>query len=249
MSSDAPPPPVATEAPGPPLPAPPILSAGERRVLAVLIEKAKTTPDAYPMSVNSLVTACNQKTNRDPLTSYTDLEAEEYLTSVQRKGLVIKTITGTGRVTRWRHELYSGWQVNKMELAVLGELLLRGPQTEGELRARASRMEPIDDLDALRPVLQTLAQRRFVIYLTPPGRRGTTLTHAMYEPAEVEALKSRYATAALDEDEATTRAPTPSAQAQHEVEATRVALAELQAAVAELTVRVARLEEKSGGQA
>src|ERR1043166_7360622 len=74
------------------LPQPPVLTTGERRVLGVLVEKAKTTPDAYPMSLNSIVTACNQKTNRDPVTSYSDVEVEDYLTNLQRKGLVIKTI-------------------------------------------------------------------------------------------------------------------------------------------------------------
>ena len=121
----------------------PVLSALERRVLGVLVEKAKTTPDIYPLSLNSLVTGCNQKSNRDPVMNLSDLEVEEALTRAQKKGLVVK-ITG-GRVERWRHIVYEAWRVEKVELAVLAELLLRGPQSEGELRARASRMEPIDD--------------------------------------------------------------------------------------------------------
>src|SRR5262245_53697062 len=168
-------------------PAWPVLSLTERRVLGVLVEKAKTTPDAYPMSVNALVTGCNQKSNRDPLMELTDLEVEEVLAGLQKQGLAIK-ITG-GRVVRWRHSLYEAWKVDKVEIAVLAELLLRGPQTEGELRGRASRMEAIDDLDALRPVLRTLAERKLVVYLTPEGRRGTVLTHGFHAPEELERLR------------------------------------------------------------
>src|SRR5438045_459104 len=149
----------------------PVLSLHERRVLGVMVEKAKTTPDAYPLSLNALVTGCNQKSNREPVLNLEDYEVEQALAEAQQKGLAVKVIGG--RVERWRHALYDGWHVNKVELAVLGELLLRGPQTEGELRARASRMEPVDDLEALRLVLHSLAERRLVVYLTPEGRRGT----------------------------------------------------------------------------
>src|SRR5438132_8056670 len=167
----------------------PVLSVDERRVLGVLVEKAKTTPDVYPLSLNSLVTGCNQKSNRDPLLNLSYLEVEEALSSAQKKGLVVK-ITG-GRVERWRHILYEAWRVDKVALAVLAELLLRGPQTEGELRARASRMEPIADLDALRSVLQHLTVRRLVVYLTPEGRRGTVVTHGFHEPDELERLRAK----------------------------------------------------------
>src|SRR5213080_2922164 len=85
----------------------PVLDAKERRVLGVLVEKAKTTPDTYPMSVNALVTGCNQKSNRDPALNLSEPEVEEALVSVQQKGLAIK-ITG-GRVVRWRHNLYEAW--------------------------------------------------------------------------------------------------------------------------------------------
>jgi uncharacterized protein YceH (UPF0502 family) len=169
----------------------PVLDMRERRVLGVLIEKAKTTPDAYPLSVNALVTGSNQKSNRDPLLNLTDLEVEEALVRCQKKGLAIK-ITG-GRVVRWKHNLYDAWHVEKVELAVLGELLLRGPQTEGELRSRASRMEPIDDLDALRNALRPLVERKLVVYLTPEERRGAMLTHGFHDPHELERLRSRVA--------------------------------------------------------
>ena len=167
----------------------PVLDGQERRVLGVLVEKAKTTPDAYPMSVNALVAGCNQKSNRDPILYLTDLEVEDALARCQKKGLAIK-ITG-GRVIRWRHNLYEAWHVDKVDLAVLAELLLRGPQTEGELRGRASRMEPIDDLDALRTVLRPLVERNLVVYLTPEDRRGALLTHGFHDPRELAGLRAR----------------------------------------------------------
>jgi len=167
----------------------PVLNLYERRVLGVLVEKAKTTADAYPLSVNALVTGSNQKSNREPLLDLSESDVEEALVRVQQKGLAIK-ITG-GRVVRWRHHLYEAWNVNKVELAVLGELLLRGPQTEGELRGRASRMESIEDIDALRAVLRPLAERRLVVYLTPEGRRGTALTHGFHDAREMEGLRAR----------------------------------------------------------
>jgi uncharacterized protein YceH (UPF0502 family) len=166
----------------------PVLDVQERRVLGVLVEKAKTTPDTYPLSLNALTTGCNQKSNREPILNLSDEEAEEALTRCQKKGLTTK-ITG-GRVVRWRHNLYDVWHVNKVDLAVLSELLLRGPQTEGELRGRASRMEPLDDLDALRNVLRPLVERKLVVYLTPEERRGALLTHGFHDPRELEKLRA-----------------------------------------------------------
>src|SRR2546421_479771 len=93
----------------------PALSQNERRVLGVLIEKAKTTPDAYPMSINSLVTGSNQKSNRDPLLQLNDGHIEEALENLQKRLYVIR-ITGGSRVERWRHNLYEAWKVDKVEL-------------------------------------------------------------------------------------------------------------------------------------
>src|SRR5271156_992222 len=100
----------------------PVLDVNERRVLGVLIEKAKTTPDAYPMSVNALVIGSNQKSNRDPILSLSDLVVEEALARCQKKGLAIR-LTGGGRVERWKHNLYEAWTADKVELAILAELL------------------------------------------------------------------------------------------------------------------------------
>lgn len=177
----------------------PALGIHERRVLGVLVEKMKTTPDAYPMSINGLVTGCNQKSNRDPILDMTDVDVEDALALAQKKTWAIKVVGG--RVIRWKHNLYESWKVDKVELALLAELLLRGPQTEGELRGRASRMDPVDDLDGLRARLRPLAERRLVVYLTPEGRRGTVLTHGFHAREELERLRSRWAGVSLDGDE------------------------------------------------
>ena len=145
----------------------PVLDANERRVLGVLVEKAKTTPDAYPMSLNALVAGCNQKSNREPVLSLEDVDVEDTLGRLQKKGLVVRVTSTTGRVDKWKHLLYDAWHLDRIDLAILAELLLRGPQTEGELRTRASRMDPFEDLDALRKALGPLAQRGLVLYLTP----------------------------------------------------------------------------------
>jgi len=163
----------------------------DRRVLGGLVEKAKTTPNAYPMSVNAIVSAANQKSNRFPITELKPEDVEESLERLREMGAV-GMIEGYGRVTKYRHYLYDWLGVEKVELAVMAELLLRGAQTEGELRARAARMEPIADLAALRPVLASLKAKGLVIPLTPEGR-GHVVTHALYKPRELESLKAQFA--------------------------------------------------------
>src|SRR6478735_2016610 len=138
------------------------LSPRERRVLGVLVEKAKTTPEYYPLTIAALVTGCNQKSNRDPVTNYDADDVEEVLHDLRHKGAAVMVEAG-GRVVRWKHTLYDWLKVSKNELAVIAELLLRGPQTEGDLRARASRMEPLPDLPALQAVLEALTARGLVV--------------------------------------------------------------------------------------
>src|SRR5574340_666923 len=167
------------------------LVAIDRRVAGVLVEKAKTTPDAYPLSLNALVTGCNQKSNRHPLMELEPEDVEESLDRLRGMGAVV-IVQGSGRVSRYRHLLYEWLGVEKVELSVMTELLLRGAQTEGELRSRASRMDPIADLAALRAILNSLTAKRLVVALTPEGR-GHVITHALYEPWELEKLRKQYA--------------------------------------------------------
>jgi len=223
----------------------------ERRVLGVLVEKQKTskTADSYPLSLNALTTGCNQKSNRDPLLDLTDDEVEEVLSALQKKGLVMR-MTG-GRVDRFRHLLYEAWTSNGPQLAVLAELLLRGPQTKGELRGRAGRMDPIDTLDVLDEVLRPLAERRLVVYLGPPDRRGTTLSHGFHAPDELARLKTHAANSPADADPVPTRpgaaaAPDALADLDRRLTAAVDEIGRLKGAVAALEGRVAELHQQLG---
>ncbi|MBI3407737.1 MAG: DUF480 domain-containing protein [Planctomycetes bacterium] len=213
----------------------PKLTSTQRRVLGVLVEKAKTTPDIYPLSVNAVVSGSNQKSNRDPILSLVDDDVERTLEELQPMGLVTR-IQG-GRVERWRHNLYEVWQVDKVELAILAELLLRGAQTEGELRGRASRMEPIDDLETLRARLKPMAERRLVIFLGPEGRRGSLITHGFHSPQELES-----ASATRPREEAVN----PAMHGAGSTSNLEARFAALEAEVAALKSRLGSLEEKLG---
>jgi uncharacterized protein YceH (UPF0502 family) len=163
------------------------IEAIERRVLGVLIEKAKTTPENYPLSLNALRAGCNQKSNRSPLMQLEEPQVEEALETLRKLGAAMQ-VQGGGRVDRYRHLAYEWLGVEKVELAVMAELLLRGAQTVGELRGRAARMEPIKDLGELTPTLDALAAKGLVVYLTPPGR-GSVVTHALYLDREMEKVR------------------------------------------------------------
>ena len=138
------------------------LDAAERRVLGTLIEKGKTTPDQYPLSLNALVNGCNQKSNRDPVTSLDEEQVTRALAGLRQCGAIAE-VYGNGKIARYRHLAYEWLGASKEELAILGELLLRGAQTEGDLRGRASRMDEIPDLDVLRRHLDRLAERGLVV--------------------------------------------------------------------------------------
>ncbi len=169
----------------------------ERRVFGVLVEKAKTTPDAYPMTLNGLTTGCNQKSNRDPLMNLEPDQVENALEKLRHLQAVIE-VSGGGRVPKYRHLMYEWMGVDKVEAAVMTELLLRGTQSVGELRGRAARMEPIADVGALQPVLQALIDRKLVLSLTPAGR-GQIVTHGLYLPEEMDKVRqsaNAYAVAA-----------------------------------------------------
>jgi uncharacterized protein YceH (UPF0502 family) len=162
----------------------------ERRVVGVLAEKAKTTPDVYPLSLNAIVTGSNQKSNRFPQMTLDEDQAQQALDGLRRAGAVT-LVQGDSRVERFRHLLYDWLGVDKAELAVMTELLLRGAQTVGELRGRAARMEPFHDLGALMPVVDSLVKKNLVLYLSPPGR-GAVVTHNLYQPQELAKVKSEH---------------------------------------------------------
>src|SRR4029078_5468653 len=127
------------------------LNSRQRRVLGVLVEKAKTVPESYPMTVNGIVSGSNQKSNREPQMELTQEDVEQLLEELRGLGAVTE-VQGSGRVLKYRHHAYEWLGVTAVELAVMTELLLRGEQTLGDLRARAARMEPIADQGALKAV-------------------------------------------------------------------------------------------------
>jgi uncharacterized protein YceH (UPF0502 family) len=157
----------------------PPLSATEVRVLGCLIEKELATPEYYPLTVNSLTMACNQKSNRDPLMNLDETEVVSTLDSLKMKHLAIKS-ADSGRVPKYRHILAERLKLEPEELAILCELLVRGPQTVGELRTRAERMRSMPDIAAVENALAELADREqpLVVKLPrQPGRKEGRYAH------------------------------------------------------------------------
>ena len=151
------------------------LTPDESRVLGVLIEKATTTPEQYPLSLNAVVNGANQKSNRDPVVSMTEDQCYAALESLREKGLVMRVDQSGSRVSKYRHTASETLHARAGELAILAELLLRGPQTLGELRGRASRMSAMDSLDVVKDLLGALNERPepFVKEIPPsPGSRA-----------------------------------------------------------------------------
>lgn len=151
------------------------LSPAESRVLGVLIEKALTTPDQYPLTLNAVVNGANQKNNRDPVLAMTDTEAFDALEGLRGKGLATRVDSVGSRTNRYKQTAQDALRVRTGELVVLAELLLRGPQTLGELRGRASRMHPLESLDVVKEMLRALSDRPepLVRELPPtPGSRA-----------------------------------------------------------------------------
>jgi len=215
------------------------LSPEQRRVLGVLIEKAKTTPAAYPMTINAIVLGCNQKNNREPLMTVNDVEVERVLEELRVLGAVTEAHEST-RSAKFRHRGYEWLGVERAELAVMAELLLRGAQTLGELRSRAARMEPIADLPALKPIVDALVKRRLMIELTAPGR-GQIVSHNLHAEPELAALRARLAGHPPPAASFHERAPAPATATPG---GTEDAFAGLRSEIAELRAEVARLRER-----
>ena len=167
------------------------LTVNQRRVIGVLVEKSKTTPDVYPMTLNSIRNACNQKSNRSPVMDLSEERVEDTLYELRELGAAIE-VHSNGRVAKFKHELYEWLAVDKAELAVMTELLLRGEQTLGDLRARSARMESsLKGIGDLVPVVNQLISKGLIIELTPKGR-GQMITHNLYLDEEVDRFRQSY---------------------------------------------------------
>jgi len=210
----------------------------ERRILGVLIEKGLTHPKSYPLSMSALLSGCNQRSNRDPVSQYDETLLEDALARLQARQFVTMFYPGEGgRVHRWRQDLGKVFELRGVELAVIAELFLRGAQSAGELRQRASRMREIPSLEELDRLLQKLIDLKppFVVRLTPEGvSRGVRYTHACYEEGEMQRV--------LEEEArplSRVAAPGPAPRSGE--------LGDLKLRVDDLEARIARLEAALGG--
>jgi uncharacterized protein YceH (UPF0502 family) len=136
-----------------------VLNDSEVRILACLVEKEMTTPEYYPLTLNSLTNACNQKSNRNPVVSYDETAVTRGLGRLRQKGLARQTLTPGSRVPKYLHSILDRFDLSRQEMAILSELMLRGPQTVGELRSHTERMSvSFESLEEVEQTLQGLAE-------------------------------------------------------------------------------------------
>jgi uncharacterized protein len=213
------------------------LSPVEARVIGSLIEKQITTPDQYPLSLNALTNACNQKSNRDPVLQLDESTVQRTLDDLSRRHLVIEKSGFGSRVPKFQHMFcntqFGSLKFSEAEVAIVCELLLRGPQTPGELRSRASRMAAFTDVSEAEAALEHLSRREdgpFVVQLPrEPGRRESRYAQLFTGPPAVEA--------------STAKTPQPSGEPAREANSLEARVTELERAMSELKSAVASLRK------
>jgi uncharacterized protein len=202
-----------------------LLDQNEARVLGSLIEKEITTPDYYPLSLNALVHACNQRSNRDPVMDLDEEAVGMAIESLARQGLAGTASSADSRVTKYELRLQGVFNFDRRETAVLTVLLLRGPQTPGELRARTERMHPFNDLDEILGALHRLMERQpplVKVLGRQPGMKEARYAHLLSGDVEDwELPRDSHAPAAASPDD------DRMARLESEVAALRSELAEL----------------------
>jgi uncharacterized protein YceH (UPF0502 family) len=159
-----------------------LLSEVEARVLGALVEKEITTPDYYPLSLNALMNACNQKSNRDPVMNLDEDSVRSALRALHDNSLARSVSAADSRVTKYEHRLQEAFNFDRREAAIFCELLLRGPQTPGELRSRAERMHHFDDLSEVQSALQRLMTREpslVKVLARQPGTKESRYIHLL----------------------------------------------------------------------
>jgi len=210
--------------------APVELTAEEQRVLGALIEKQYTTPDVYPLTMNALITACNQVSNRNPVVSYDESTVQRALDGLREKGLSRVVYSTSNRATKYRQVLEETRQLERAETAVLCVLLLRGPQTIGELRGRTERMHQFGSLAEVEQTLDALARQRFGPLVErlarQPGQKDVRYRHLLGDPP-AEAAAAATTTAGH-------RAAAPPSALQQEVDQLRADLDQLRREFEEL---------------
>jgi uncharacterized protein YceH (UPF0502 family) len=206
------------------------LSVVEARVLGSLMEKARTTPDIYPLTLNALQNACNQKTSREPVMELEEDSILEGLDGLREKGLVMRVDMAGSRTAKFRENVSKAWDLSPEEYALLTVLLLRGPQTGGQLRSRTDRLHPFQSVPEVIDWLEKMGRRDEEIHQLvqnmgrPPGSKEARYGHLLCGPQAVEAI--------AESTELVVRPLTASGKKLEELEQT----------VAELQERVTRLE-------
>ena len=211
-----------------------VLTAAEARVLGALVEKEATTPDYYPLSLNALGNACNQRSNREPVMSLDEDDLRQALNGLERKQLAGRVRSGDGRVTKYEHWLGEAFNLSRAETALFCVLLLRGPQTPGELRGRTDRLHSFDEISDVLSGLQKLMERvppLAALLPRQPGTKESRYAHLICGPVESIVQPVQPMAAGAQEHAASSPA--------HEER-----IAQLEATVEELRHEVARLREK-----
>jgi uncharacterized protein YceH (UPF0502 family) len=204
--------------------------AVEIRVLGCLIEKQRTTPDQYPLSLNSLRLACNQTTNRDPIVDYDERQIKAALDRMSNRGWTRFASGVSSRALKYRHLLDEALNLSQEELALLAVLMLRGPQTLGELKQRCERMQRFDSLAEIAQTLDGLADRELVVRLERrPGQKEERYTHLLGEGVQ-----------AADAPAAVTPPPPPAKEDGDRIAAIEARLERLERGFDELLARLAR---------
>ena len=212
------------------------LTEVECRVLGALVEKEITTPEYYPLSLNALINACNQKSNREPVMSLDESAVRQALHSLDGQSLVRSVSASDSRVTKYEHRLQEAFNFYRHEIAILCVLLLRGPQTPGELRGRTERMHRFEDLTEVQSTLQHLMQRDPPLARVLPRQPGTK------ESRYKDLLAGDADDDSSVEAASVTRAPSPASSQSHSPDADRITL--LENLVSDLRKEVADLKQE-----
>lgn len=208
------------------------LSASEIRVLGCLLEKQRTTPDAYPLSLNALRLACNQSTNRDPVVDYDEAMIRDALHRLERRGMV--RLAGASRAAKYRHLLAEALPMDEGEQAIMCVLMLRGAQTPGELKQRTERMHAFGELTAVHATLENLIERGLVTRLERrPGRKEERYLQLLQDEDEA-AVSSAAASTSATVRESSTSEERVRTDESHDLELLRERVERLEREVAQL---------------
>lgn len=223
-----------------------VLTKSQRRVLGVLIEKGITTPEYYPLTLKALATGCNQKNNRAPLSEYSEDDVLRAADQLRELGLAAVVHTESGRSERYRHYARKRFPFSEPQLAVMTELWLRGRQSAGDLRTRASRLHDIPTLEQLREELKSLLAQGFIQANGPLDARGVEIDHNFYKPEEGKTLVAGEFSSARDEADSTPRSALTASGTESRISALEQTVAELTAQLSQLSERFEALRRELG---